>query len=702
MAFAGRLVHSAAPNYVDPAMPSMRPLACALLFTLAAGAATPDAHAARKKAKAKAPAAAAANACTDFYAHANSAWLKSNTLLPGVASLSAMEQLGDRARQQQIDLLDAAALAPRGNVQKLLGDFWASGLDEAAVERDGANPIAPLLGRINAIRKAGDVSASIAALHQVGIPVAFNFGADVDLNDLERHIGYFSQGGLGLPDPAFYTRTDAETRKLLGLYNGYVQKILVLTGTPADKAAAEAQQVIDLETRIAQASKPLVELRDPRANYAPVQVANLAKGYRKLQLHEFLKAQGVRDDAVSIANPALFAQLDKLVGTLKPAQWKTYLRWRVGDAMAPYMARPWREASFDFRGRVLAGKQAPPSRQQAVLDAINHAAGPMLGHEYVARHLPATTRTRAEEVAVEVRRALLDAVSTDTRLGEPARAEAKAKIEALKIEIGAPRRDLDFTVQPMGRGSFGGNMLIASTWRHREEMKRIGRGNADRRWEVLPQQPALAYDIAQNRLIVTAAVLQAPVFDPAADRAPQYGSFGALVGRELSHAIDNRGRLVDAKAEVRDWWSPAEAAAWDALGNRVAAQYAAYSDPLAGARVNGQQVRDVAVADQAGIELAWSAFNRVQPSTAKEARQAFFTGWARLWPHQSTKEAATQRMATAVHAPNQWRTNGPLYNLAGFGEAFGCKAGSAMQARADQRIAIWPVLQPAEQKSAKK
>ncbi|QNP40167.1 M13-type metalloendopeptidase [Lysobacter solisilvae (ex Woo and Kim 2020)] len=683
-------------------MPSLRPLAYALLVTLVAGSATPDAHAAKKKSgKAKAP-AASTNACSDFYAHANSAWLKSNTLLPGVPALSAMEQLGDRTRRQQVELLDAAALAPRGNVQKLLGDFWASGLDEAAVERDGAAPVAPLLGRINAIKKAGDVSASIAALHQVGIPVAFNFGADIDLNDLNRHIGYFSQGGLGLPDPAYYTRGDADTRTLLGLYNGYVQKILVLTGTPADKAAAEAQQVIDLETRIAQASKPLVELRSPRANYAPVPVAGLGKTYRKLQLAEFLKAQGVKDDAVSIANPQLFAQLDKLVGSLKPAQWKTYLRWRVGDAMAPYMAKPWRDASFDFRGRVLGAQATAPSRQQVVLDAINLAAGPMLGHEYVARYLPPATRARAEEIATEVRTALADAAASDPRLGDAAKAEAEAKIEALKIEVGAPRRDLDYSVQPMGRGSFGSNMLIASTWHHREEMKRIGRGNADRRWDVLPQQPALAYDLAGNRLIVTAAVLQPPVLDPADTLAAQYGAFGALAGRELSHAIDNKGRLVDAKAELRDWWSPAEAAAWDALGSRFVAQYSGYAVPLAGGKLNGNQVRDIAIADQAGVELAWIAFNRTQPIAAKDARQAFFNGWAHLWPQQLTKEAAVQLAASSVYPPGQWRVNGPLYNLGGFGDAFGCKAGTAMQAKAEQRNALWPSATPAAPVAAKK
>ncbi|MBW8810913.1 MAG: M13 family peptidase, partial [Lysobacter sp.] len=259
-------------------MSTLRPLACALALSLIAGLASPAADAAKKKAAAKPKAPAAANACSDFYANANADWLRANPL-SGAASVSSLETLAANARRQQLELLNSAMTAPQGNVQKLLGDFWASGLDEAAVERDGSQPIAPLLGRINAIKKAKEIPASIAALHQVGIPVLFNFGADIDLQDLDRHIGYFSQGGLGLPDPAYYTRSDADTRQLLGHYNNYVQKILALTGTPKEKLAAESLQVIDLETRIARASKALPDLRDPRANYAPVQVATLAKTY---------------------------------------------------------------------------------------------------------------------------------------------------------------------------------------------------------------------------------------------------------------------------------------------------------------------------------------------------------------------------------------------------------------------------------------
>jgi putative endopeptidase len=669
-------------------MPTTRPLAFALIVALAAGSAAPDSIAAKKPAaKKKAPAIALA--CSDFHAEANKAWLAANPMPPSGA-ISALGQLTTRAQQQQRELLDAAMQAPQGNVQKLLGDFWASGLDEAAVERDGANPVAPLLARIDGIRKSKDVAPAVAALHQVGIPALFNFTADLDLRALDRHVGYFSQGGLGLPDPAYYSRSDADTQALVARYADYIRKILVLTGVPAKDLERETALVLDLEKRIAASARPLVELRDPKANFAPVATADLGKQYRNLQLDAFLKVQGVSDDTVSIANPAMFAQLDAMVGSLKPAQWKTYLRWRVGDAMAPYLAKPWREAAFGFRGKILLGHSEPAPRWQQVLDAINLAAGPMLGREYAARYLPDATRQQALAVANQVREALQRNVDNSTWLGETAKQEARKKIGKMRIEIGTPRRDLDYSVQPMGRGSFGGNMLIAATWRHREEMKRIGRGNADRRWDVLPQQPALAYDLAHNRLIVTAAMLQAPVFDPAMPLAGQYGAFGALVGHEISHAVDGRGRMVDADGNVRDWWTGAEAGGWDVTAQRVVSLYDGLVYPgLPALKVNGKLTRDENVADLAGLELARAAFVAAEPKGGANADKAFYTGWAQVWAQQVTAEESQRRALQDVRAPGQWRSNAPIMQQGAFGSAFGCKVGTPMHPKPESRISVF-------------
>ena len=661
-----------------------KPALLTLALVVALGSS--DAHAAKKK-PARAPAVSAD--CSDFYGSANAAWLKANPLPTGFHSVTALAQMRERSQQQQRELLDAAMRAPQDDVEKLLGDFWASGLDEAAVEADGAKPIAPLLGRINGIKKAKDVPAAIAALHQVGIPVLFNFSPDVDLQALDRHIGYFMQGGMGLPDPAYYTRTDEETRQVLGRYQAYVKQILALTGTPADKLEADSMAVLEVETRIARASKSLDDLRSPANNYAPVATRDLGKQYRNLQLDAFLKAQGVNDDTVSLANPALFKQLDSMIPGIKPQQWQAYLRWRIGDAMAPYLSRSFRDAEFGFRGALLRGESAPAPRWQHVLDSINTAAGPMLGREYAERHLPADSKAKAERIAMQVRDALGRGLERNTWMSAAAKAEAKAKLDRLKIEIGTPRRDLDYTVQPMGRGSFGSNMLIASTWRHGQEMKRIGKGNADRRWDVLPQEPALAYDIAQNRLIATAAALQAPIFDAARPEL-LYGAFGALVGSQLNRAIDAQGSHVDARGQVRDWWSPADRDAWTALGNRVAAQYASQDYPgVKGARVDGALVRNVALADQAGLELAATAHAKAQPQASQAARQALFEAWSRLWAQQVAANTASERLKTDIHAPGPLRSNLPAANLPEFAAAFACKPGQPMtRAEADQ-VKVW-------------
>jgi len=668
-------------------MPNVRPLSLALAFSLVAALSSTDAEAARKKAAPRAPAVSAA--CTDFYELSNADWLKANPV-PQTGAVSTLGLLASNTRDQQRQLLERSMTAPQGNVQKLLGDFWASGLDEAAIEADGSKPIAPLLTRINAIKKAKDIPASIAALHQVGIPVAFNFAPDVDLKALDRHIGYFMQGGTGLPDPAFYTRTDADTVALMGRYRAYVKQILALTGTPAAQLDAESALVIQLETELARSAHSVADINNPFNNYAPVATRELNSRYRNLQLNAFLEAQGVNDDLVSLADPNLFQQLNGMVSRLPANQWKAYLRWRVGDAMAPYLSKAYRDAEFEFRGRVLRGQTIAPARNEAVLDAINVAAGPMLGHEYASTYVNRDTRRQAGIMVDQIREAQIAAVKRNTWLSAEAKAEAEAKLAAMKIEIGTPLRDLDYTVQPMGRGSFGGNILIASTWRHAQEMKRIGKGNADRRWDVLPQQPSISYDIAQNRLIVTAAALQGPIFAEAAPVAEKFGAFGGMVAHEVSRAIDVKGAMIDAKGELRSWWTPADKSAWTLLGNRTVVQYGGLPFPgVKDAKVNGELTRDENMADISGVEIAWAAFTSAQPTAVAADKQAFFKGWAGLWAQQLSPNEAVQRLAADVRAPGRWRTNAPLSNLPAFGEAFSCKPGQPMQRSEAEQINIW-------------
>lgn len=660
----------------------LRPTALALATILFTGLAT-DAGAQRR--------AAAPTACTDFYSVANKDWLEANALPgPGIATASALEELRDLVARQQRQLLDQAMNAPQNEIQQLLGNFWASGLDEAAVETDGSTPIAPLLAHIDGIRRARDIPPAIAALHQVGIPVAFGFSADVDLADLDRHIGYFTQGGLGLPGAEFYGRDDGETQALMERYRQYVRTILALTGVAEDALDAQAEAVIALETQIAGHWHGAEQTRDPRSNYALVPTGGLRRQFRQLRLDQFLGAQEVQSEHVSLANPELFGLLDHLVANAPAAQWQSYLRFHVGNAMAPYLSQAFRDAEFEFHGKVLRGETAPAARPDQVLAAINQAAGPMLAREYVARHLPEVTRTRAERISQQVRDALLSALDANEWMAPATRAEATRKLQALRIEIGAPVQDLDFSVQPMGRNSFGANMLIASTWRHAQEMRRIGQANVSQRWDVLPQQPALGYDLAQNRLIVSAAVLQPPVLDMAANPGSHYGSLGALIGHELGRSIDILGRHVDADGNLRDWWTQADQSAWSERTHGLATQYHTYVFPgAADAMVDGTRNRDANAADLAGLELAWAAWQASDDAPASEASQEFFRGWAGLWRQQASPDAAAIAAASQLQTPGQWRTNGPLANMPAFGETFQCKPGTPMQRAEAEQVSIW-------------
>lgn len=660
----------------------LRPTALALATILFTGLAT-DAGAQRR--------AAAPTACTDFYSVANKDWLEANALPgPGIATASALEELRELVARQQRQLLDQAMNAPQNEIQQLLGNFWASGLDEAAVEADGSTPIAPLLAHIDGIRRARDIPPAIAALHQVGIPVAFGFSADVDLADLDRHIGYFTQGGLGLPGAEFYGHDDEETQALMERYRQYVRTILALTGVAEDALDAQAEAVIALETQIAGHWHGAEQTRDPRSNYALVPTAGLRRQFRQLRLDQFLGAQEVQSEQVSLANPELFGLLDHLVANAPAAQWQSYLRFHVGNAMAPYLSQAFRDAEFEFHGKVLRGETAPAARPDQVLAAINQAAGPMLAREYVARHLPEVTRTRAERISQQVRDALLAALDANEWMAPATRAEATRKLQALRIEIGAPVQDLDFSVQPMGRNSFGANMLIASTWRHAQEMRRIGQANVSQRWDVLPQQPALGYDLAQNRLIVSAAVLQPPVLDMAANPGSHYGSLGALIGHELGRSIDILGRHVDAEGNLRDWWTQADQSAWSERTHGLATQYHTYVFPgAADAMVDGTRNRDANAADLAGLELAWAAWQASDDAPASEASQEFFRGWAGLWRQQASPDAAAIAAASQLQTPGQWRTNGPLANMPAFGETFQCKPGTPMQRAEAEQVSIW-------------
>lgn len=626
-----------------------------------------------------------APACTDFHAYVNADWLAANP--PGVAN-SALAQLDARARAQTRQLLDAAMQAPQGPLEAWLGDLWASGLDEAAIERIGAQPIAPLLAQVDGVRRARQLGPAIAALHKAGVPVLFGFGP-VATAEGGLAAG-FSQGGIALSDPAFYTREGAGAEVLRTRYREYVQRILELSGVPAAQSAAQTQAVMDIETRIARESRPLSLLRTEGARMATLPVAGLDRQYPRLAPEALLTSLGVNAASV-LADPQLLARLDAMLGEVDPAQWRSYLRFQLGNAMAPYLDKTWRDAHFALHGAGLRGlvRTLPPAER--TLATLAGITGPVLGQAYAQRHLPPPSQARAAEIAAQVRAALVRGLERSIWLSAQARSEGRAKLDALAIEVGAPAHAPDPASLPaLDRGNYGGNVLAAAAWRQRHDLARIGSSAATLPWPMPAHQPALAYQPEANRLIVTAAMLQPPVLDPTWPAAAQYGALGAMVGHELTQAVDAQGRLRGVDGEPRDWWQPADLAAWEARVARLTSQYLAFPIPdPPGIAYDSRRIAAKSIADLSGVELAAEAFAVATPGADPTAWQAFHRAWARLWAQRLAPGQAGAVAAASVHPPGYWRSNGPLRNLPGFAAAHGCKAGDPMVASEEERLQLW-------------
>ena len=672
--------------------PPVLPLALAIAAMLASG----HADAAKVKSKhsktrATTAVSAASAICNDYYQQVNGAWQAANPV-PASGSVSAFDLMIANARTQERQLLEDAAHTPSDATDRALGELWSSGMDEVAIEGAGVTPLKPLFDRIDMVKKPRDLAAAIADLHAAGVPVLFNFSADVDLKDFDRQLGYATQGGLGLPDPDYYTRPDADTRALLGRYRAYVERILAFSSTPAEQLSTQSGWVIAIEMQLAQASLPLAQLRDPNSTYQPVKLKELEASYPSLDFEKYLRAQHADDDRVSLAQAGFFQTVDALLITVPVEQWKAYLHFHVANALAPYLSRNFQNAHYELYDRVLAGRQQPQPHWLGVLDALDRTVGPSIGRKYTERYLPDASEAAAKRVVEGLRASMKRGIDRAAWMSAPTKAIAHAKLDKLRIQIGQPSARPDLNGLQLSRGSYAGNLLAAAAWQHQRDMAAIGKRTQTRRWPVLPQIPDVSYDLVQNRVVVTAAFLQPPVFDPNADSAQQYGALGALVGHQLHYAFDAKGRIIDADGQLRDWWTPADDAAYQARTAPIVAQYDNYS-AMGPVKVNGHQTRDENLADLAGLELAWDAFQAEiskQPLTkpgAATPEQRFFESYAKVWERNAAPDTLTTEVSTSIQAPVKYRVNGPLANLPMFGKAYTCKIGQPMQVATP--VSIW-------------
>jgi predicted metalloendopeptidase len=664
------------------------------VFALAIVLAVPDVHPSGQQ-----PAAARFDSSVrpqdDLFRHVNAPWLASADIPPEKVSYGTLVELGDRVEADLRAIIEdtiARGGARRGSLAQQVGDLYASLMDETRIESLGYTPIKPELDRIYAARTASDFAAAAGRMSAMGGGGPFDGSVDTD-SETGQLVVRLAQSGILLPDRDYYMTDTPRYRDVRSRYIDYLTRIFTLVGR-AD-ARREAEAVLGLETELARAQWSQSDGRDPLKTANRVAFSDLPRAFPGFDWREWAKPQGIdRLQTVVIAQPSFFKRFAELASATPLETWRAWLAARYITSSAPFISQAFSDARFDFFGTELSGQELPRVRWRRAVSLVSGYLGDAVGRLYVQQHFPPASKARVERLVSGVIDAFGEAVSASDWMAPATKRKALRKLSLLKTNIGYPRAWRDYTGLEIRREDLFGNIQRAREFLHRDQLASARGVRPAEFWAVTPQTVNAYYRPALNELTVTAAMLQPPLFDSAADDAVNYGAIGAIIGHEISHGFDDRGRFYGGRGEVADWWTPADVAAFGERARMLVEQFSAFS-PGPGLRVDGRLTLSENVGDLAGLSLAWRAYRKTlggKPSAVIEGlsgEQRFFLSWAVAWRGRMREEYLRQWLLFSPHAPPEFRVNGPLSNLDGFHEAFGVRPGDRLFRAPDQRVRIW-------------
>ena len=634
-------------------------------------------------------------ACVDFDGHINGKWVAANAIPGDRSSWGVSEILGERSLAIQHQLAEQAAAASNATgIEKIVGDFWATGMDTARINAQGISPLTPQLQVIDALADQATLTTYLHERAAEGRNPLFGFGADADFKNSSMNIAYAMQGGLSLPDKTYYF--DADKADIRKAYEAHIVKLLQLSGVPADAAATQAKDVITLETRLAKASLSSEDLsRDVALYYNPVSLAEADKLTPNFSWTEFFKSQGVAaPEMFSLAMPAFHQEVSKMLVDVPIEQWKNYLRFHAIDAAASDLSDEFVAENFEFYSKTLHGQKEMKPRWKQVLGAINSEAGEALGQMYVDVAFPPEAKAQMEVLVGNLGTALKTRIEQLSWMSDDTRQKALAKWETFTPKVGYPDKWRDWSGLSTSRDSYLGNVQAAETFNYKWDLGKIGKPVDKTEWGMTPQTVNAYYNPLANEIVFPAAILQPPFFDPEADEAINYGGIGATIGHEMIHGYDDQGARFGAGGNFEEWWTPQDAAKFSALTGKLVEQFDAF-EAAPGLHVNGKLTLGENIADLGGLAVAQDALalatkDKPDPKTDGLTRlQRFFAGYALSWRSKDTPESLKVQLASDPHAPARFRTNGPLTQLPAFAQAFDCKPGQPMVRAADKQVVIW-------------
>jgi predicted metalloendopeptidase len=633
----------------------------------------------------------------DFYRFADGGWLNKTAIPPEYARWSSFDALSVRNQENLRTLCERASAQENWAtpVERMVGDFYASGMDGADINTAGPGPLGFEFTRINAIKSPKDVLVEIARLHRIGVPAGFAFESAPDRKDSDRDIAQLGQGGLGLPERDYYFRDDEKSKKLREQYVAHVSRMLELVGDTPAQAQDDAPAVMRLETALAKGCLPQVALRNPYASYHKMsfdKAVDLAPG---IDWKSYLaETSAPAFSELNFAHPDFFKALSAALAQTPVSEWQAYLRWQLINTYAPYLSDNLALEDYNFNGAILSGTKAMKPRWQRVVTTIDSSVGEALGQLYVAAYFPPEAKARALKLVGDLKSALRDRIQTLEWMDGPTREKALAKLDAMTVKMGYPEKWRDYSTLVIDRGPYVLNVLKAKAFEVRRNLAKIGNPVDKAEWGMTPPTVNAYYRQARNEIVFPAGILQPPFFDAKADDAVNYGGIGAVIGHEMTHGFDDGGRQYDGQGNLTDWWTPDSAARFKARSAAIVKQFNGYF-PIENVHINGELTQGENIADLGGIRMAYAALQKALTGQPREKvdgftpEQRFFLSFASMYAVKATPEEQLRRLRVDPHSPGEYRVMGPLSNMDEFANAFSVPEGAPMRRPAADRFTIW-------------
>jgi putative endopeptidase len=642
-------------------------------------------------------------ACDDFYTFANGGWLKKTTIPASYPSYGSFEALYDRNEAILHGILDTASRDLRGlpdrqpqkgtNAYRVAA-YYDACMDTLTIEKLGTTPIDAGLRRIAGITDKAGLAKAIAALEASDGLAPYGISPGPDAKNSDQIIANAGQGGLNLPDRDFYLKP--QYKQVLDAYVQHVENMFRLLGDAPDVAKANAATVVRMETKFAEASMDRVSQRDPNNVYHMMTLDEFKAMTPNLDWDAYLAAQNApKITRLNVAHPDFFRAMNGFVADTPVEDWKTLLRWRFVHARARFMPKRFVDENFNFN-RMLTGQQAQVERWKKCTGNTDQALGEALGGEYVQRMFTPAAKARAKAIVDNMVAVLGERIQQLEWMEPATKQEAMLKLQSFQRKIGYPDKWIDYSALDVDMGRYLENQRRTEQFQTARSWKKVGKPVDKSEWGMSPPTVNAYYNPSWNEIVFPAGILLPPFFDPNADDAVNYGAMGAVIGHEMTHGFDDQGRQFDSKGNLRDWWTPGDAARYKAEADKVVQQFDAYTVVDSATHVNGKLTLGENIADLGGLKVAYEA---MQKALAKNGRpglidgftpeQRFFLGWAQAWRTLQRDEGLKVQVASDPHSPAKWRVNGPLSNMPEFHAAFACKDGDKMVRPVASRARIW-------------